>query len=58
MASALALGERSPQFKSEYSDQLPEAIGEVKPVDRLTPSSFEEDRDEAGIDVYNYVHRT
>ena len=38
-------------------NQLPEAIGEVKPVDRLAPSAFAEDRDEAGIDVYGYVHR-
>ena len=38
-------------------NQLPKAIGEVKPVDRLDPSSFEEDRDEAGIKVYNQVHR-
>ena len=57
MASALALGARRPQFESEYSDQLPEAIGEVKPVDRLAPSAFAEDRDEAGIEVYSYVHR-
>ena len=38
-------------------NQLPKAIGEVKPVDRLDLSAFVEDRDEAGIKVYNYVHR-
>ena len=30
-------------------NQLPTASGEVKPVDRLDPSLFKEDRDEAGI---------
>lgn len=30
-------------------NQLPMASGEVKPVDRLDPSLFKEDRDEAGI---------
>ena len=33
--------------------QLPMASGEVKPVDRLDPSLFKEDRDEAGINMYN-----
>lgn len=33
--------------------QLPMANGEVKPVDRLDPSLFKEDRDEAGINMYN-----
>lgn len=37
-------------------NQLPKAIGEVKPVDRLDPSLFKEDRDEAGIEVYYKVH--
>lgn len=33
--------------------QLPRASGEVKPVDRLDPSLFKEDRDETGINMYN-----